>query len=103
VTACAVPAQAEDATTPRLFFLNIRGQVLSAAPDGSNRLVLVDGLRTSPDGIAVDLVNGHIYYWSNMGAAAKDDGSVMRADLDAYRHHRAARRDVHCAKSASAF
>lgn len=68
-------------TEPRLFFLNLRGQVLSAAPDGSDLRVLVDNLDTSPDGIAVDVENGHIY-WSNMGAAKADDGSIMRANLD---------------------
>jgi hypothetical protein len=69
------------ATIAKLFFLNIRGQVLSANPDGSDRRVLVDALATSPDGIAVDVAHGHIY-WSNMGAANADDGSVMRANLD---------------------
>ncbi len=67
--------------TPRLFFLNLRGQVLSATPDGTDRRVLVDSLTTSPDGIVVDVPNGHIY-WSNMGAGSADDGSVMRSDLD---------------------
>jgi DNA-binding beta-propeller fold protein YncE len=71
----------ETDTTPRLFFLNIQGQVLSAEPDGSDLRVLVDDLETSPDGIAVDVANRHVY-WSNMGAARVDDGSIMRADLD---------------------
>ncbi|HUE95587.1 MAG TPA: hypothetical protein VMN39_02960 [Longimicrobiaceae bacterium] len=65
----------------RLFFLNIRSQVLSANADGSDLRVLVDDLDTAPDGIAVDVANGHVY-WSNMGAAKENDGSVMRADLD---------------------
>jgi hypothetical protein len=65
----------------RLFFLNIRGQVLSVEPDGSDLRVIVDDLDTSPDGIAVDMENGHVY-WSNMGAAKEDDGSIVRADLD---------------------
>jgi len=69
------------ATTSKIFFLNIRGQVLSANTDGSDRRVLVDGLTTSPDGIAVDVANGHIY-WSNMGAANADDGSIVRSNLD---------------------
>lgn len=71
----------QDATTPRLFFLNIRGQVLSAAPDGSDLRILADNLGTMPDGIAVDAENGHVY-WSNMGAAKENDGSVIRSDLD---------------------
>lgn len=68
-------------TAPRLFFLNIRGQVLAAAPDGSEVRVLVDGLDSWPDGIAVDAEAGHIY-WSNMGRAKDDDGSIIRSDLD---------------------
>lgn len=71
----------QDVTTPRLFFLNIRGQVLSAAHDGSDLRILADGLATMPDGIAVDVENGHVY-WSNMGAAKENDGSVIRSDLD---------------------
>src|SRR5690606_33130071 len=75
-------AEGTDASrTPRIFFLNIRGQVLSVNPDGSDLRVVADGLRTSPDGIAVDVANRHVY-WSNMGAAKEDDGSVIRADFD---------------------
>jgi DNA-binding beta-propeller fold protein YncE len=74
-------AVGESPTAPRLFFLNIRGQVLSAEPDGSDLRILVDELGTSPDGIAVDVPNGHIY-WSNMGRAKEADGSIMRSDLD---------------------
>lgn len=72
------------ATTPRLFFLNYRGQVLTSNPDGSDRRVLLDQLTTSPDGIVVDVPNGHIY-WSNMGVAGDNDGSIVRSDLDGRR------------------
>mgnify|MGYP000921824245 CR=1 FL=1 len=69
-------------TTPRLFFLDIRGgRVLSTRPDGSDLQVLVDNKKESPDGIAVDVDKGFIY-WSNMGKAAEDDGSVFRTNLD---------------------
>ena len=68
-------------TSPRLFFLDLRGRVLSAAPDGSDLQILVAELGTMPDGIAVDVENGHVY-WSNMGNAKEEDGSIMRADLD---------------------
>ncbi len=69
-------------TTSRLFFLDIRGgRVMSVNPDGSNLQVLVDGKKEAPDGIAVDVGKGHIY-WSNMGRANDDDGSVFRTDLD---------------------
>jgi hypothetical protein len=76
-----VAAGSDQQASQRLFFLNIRSQVLSAEPDGSDVRVLVDDLDTSPDGIAVDSRNGYVY-WSNMGAAKEDDGSIMRADLN---------------------
>lgn len=69
-------------TTPRLFFLDIRGgRVLSMKPDGGDVQVLVDNKKELPDGIAVDVDKGYIY-WSNMGKANEDDGSVFRANLD---------------------
>jgi DNA-binding beta-propeller fold protein YncE len=43
--------------------------------------VLVDGHRTLPDGIAVDVEAGHVY-WSNMGRPNDDDGSIERVDVD---------------------
>src|SRR5882757_9915646 len=50
-------------------------------PDGSDRKVIVTGCEL-PDGIAIDVAAGHIY-WTNMGASvAVNDGSIERADLD---------------------
>ena len=50
-------------------------------PDGSGKEILVSGCRW-PDGIAVDVDAGHIY-WTNMGSSPKvNDGSIERADLD---------------------
>jgi DNA-binding beta-propeller fold protein YncE len=37
--------------------------------------------RRLPDGIAVDVAGGHIY-WTNMGNPVANDGSIERADLD---------------------
>ena len=69
-------------TTPRLFFLDIRGgRVLTMKPDGADVQVLVDNKKELPDGIAVDVEKGYIY-WSNMGKANEDDGSVYRTNLD---------------------
>lgn len=65
----------------RIFFLDLRGKLVSATPDGGDRRVLIDGLRGQPDGIAVDVEAGHIY-WTNMGDYAADDGSIERANLD---------------------
>jgi DNA-binding beta-propeller fold protein YncE len=69
----------------RIFFLNISGpgggRVLSANDDGSDLKVLVSGLRQGPDGIAVDVAAKKIY-WTNMGKASANDGSIQRSDLD---------------------
>jgi hypothetical protein len=54
--------------------------VLSVNPDGSDRKVVVSDCRL-PDGIAVDVEAGHIY-WTNMGVPTRNDGSIERADLD---------------------
>jgi hypothetical protein len=48
-------------------------------PDGSDRMVLVTECRY-PDGIAVDVEAGHIY-WTNMGVPSLNDGSIERADI----------------------
>jgi len=75
-------ASGSDPAGGRLFYLDISGgRVLSARPDGSDQKVIVSGHKTSPDGIAVDVKAGHVY-WSNMGAASADDGSIERSDLD---------------------
>src|SRR6202047_3457614 len=69
------------ATIGRLFVLVASGnQVLSLNPDGSDRKVIVTDCRI-PDGIAVDVEAGHIY-WTNMGVPNRNDGSIERADLD---------------------
>ena len=69
------------ATIGRLFVLEASGnRVLSVNPDGSDRKVIVTDCRL-PDGIAVDVEGGHIY-WTNMGVPNRNDGSIERADLD---------------------
>ena len=65
----------------RIFFLDLRGKIVSATPEGNDRQVLVEGLKGQPDGIAVDVEAGHIY-WTNMGDSAADDGSIERSNLD---------------------
>ena len=54
-------------------------------PDGSDRKMLVTDCRL-PDGIAVDVEAGHIY-WTNMGVPNRNDGSIQRADLDGEQSH----------------
>jgi hypothetical protein len=65
----------------RLFVLELSGdRIHSMNPDGSDRKTIVTDCRF-PDGIAVDVAAGHIY-WTNMGIPNLDDGSIERADLD---------------------
>jgi hypothetical protein len=65
----------------RLFVLELSGdRIHSMNPDGSDRKTIVTDCRL-PDGIAVDVQAGHIY-WTNMGVPNLDDGSIERADLN---------------------
>src|SRR5580693_2866970 len=74
-------ASADQSAVSRLFLLDLSDdRVVSLNPDGSDRKVIVTGCRY-PDGIAVDVAAGHIY-WTNMGDPKADDGSIERADLD---------------------
>jgi hypothetical protein len=74
-------ASGDTATVGRLFLLELSDdRIVSLNSDGSDRKVIVTGCRF-PDGIAVDVAAGHIY-WTNMGVPKVNDGSVERADLD---------------------
>ncbi|WP_405885325.1 3-hydroxyacyl-CoA dehydrogenase [Streptomyces sp. NBC_01136] len=66
----------------RLFVLEASsgGRLFSVNPDGSDKQVIVTGCRI-PDGVAVDVEAGHIY-WTNMGLPPENDGSIERVDLD---------------------
>ena len=66
----------------RLFVLELsRGRIQSMNPDGSDRKVIVTDCQL-PDGVAVDVRAGHIY-WTNMGSSpSTNDGSIERADVD---------------------
>lgn len=57
------------------------GKIVSVNPDGTDAKIIVGGLFRIPDGIQVDVANGHIY-WTNMGFENINDGSIQRADLD---------------------
>jgi DNA-binding beta-propeller fold protein YncE len=66
----------------RIFFLDLGGgRVLSANPDGSGLKTIVAEGRKLPDGLAVDIAPGHLY-WTNMGNFRENDGSILRSDLD---------------------
>jgi len=79
------PTDADAKNAPssgRLFFLNLSaGRILSANPDGSDLKTIINEGRKLPDGLALDVAPGHIY-WTNMGDPKKNDGSIMRSDLN---------------------
>jgi sugar lactone lactonase YvrE len=68
--------------TARLFVLELNaGLIHSMNVDGSDKKTVVTRCRL-PDGIAVDVEAGHIY-WTNMGSSpGANDGSIERADID---------------------
>jgi len=66
----------------RLFVLDLGGgRVFSLNPDGSDLRTLVSEGRKLPDGLAVDVAAGYLY-WTNMGNPKANDGSIFRSDLD---------------------
>ena len=71
-----------EAPIGRLFVLEVNaGLIHTMNTDGSDKKTIVTGCRL-PDGIAVDVAAGHIY-WTNMGSSpAVNDGSIERADID---------------------
>jgi DNA-binding beta-propeller fold protein YncE len=83
ITSKPINAGADKSTASgRLFFLdNGAGRVLSANPDGSDLRTLINEGRQGPDGVVVDVPAGHIY-WTNMGNFKKNDGAILRSDLD---------------------
>jgi hypothetical protein len=66
---------------PRIFYLDAKGMLLTARPDGTDVRVLLSSGMTGPDGVAVDVEAKQIY-WTNMGKVKVDDGSIQRLDLD---------------------
>ena len=67
--------------TPTLFWLDVSGKVLTS--DATNFAVktVVPSAGQGSDGIAIDVAAGYIY-WTDMGAPADNDGSVLRSKLD---------------------
>jgi hypothetical protein len=65
----------------KLFYLELSaGHIYSMNPDGSDRKLIAADCHL-PDGVAVDVEQGHIY-WTNMGVPNLDDGSIERIDID---------------------
>ena len=75
-------ARAQESAPPKaaLYYLNISGSVLRADVDGSNRTI-VGKVGFGPDGVAIDVSRGHIY-WTSMGKPRDNDGTITRADFD---------------------
>jgi hypothetical protein len=70
------------ASAPRtLFYLDVQGKVLSFDEDKPTPRTLVRSAGQGPDGIAIDVSDGYMF-WTTMGVPADDDGSLMRASLD---------------------
>jgi hypothetical protein len=67
--------------TPTIFYLDVAGRVMTADAESPAPRALVSSAGQGPDGIAVDVVGGYVY-WTNMGVPADDDGSLRRADID---------------------
>jgi DNA-binding beta-propeller fold protein YncE len=85
-TSLAAPVNAvtESSPTSRLYFLDQSGgRIVSCKTDGSELKTVYTGLRSAPDGIAVDKAAGFIYV-SNMGSSLGlgNSGSVVRVGLD---------------------
>lgn len=82
-TSTPIDAQVKSApASGRLFFLNLSaGLILSANPDGSDLKTIINEGRKLPDGLALDVATGHMY-WTNMGDPNRNDGSIMRSDLN---------------------
>ena len=71
---------------PTLFYLDLgAGRVLRVGTDGKKPTALVTTGSAEPDGVAVDVANGYVY-WTNMGVPQGltqiDDGYILRAKLD---------------------
>jgi DNA-binding beta-propeller fold protein YncE len=82
VSRSSIVPKRQPALTGRLFFLDLAaGRVLSANPDGTGLTTLVEEGRKLPDGLAIDIAAGHLY-WTNMGNPKVNDGSILRSDLD---------------------
>lgn len=69
-------------TTEKLFVLEASadGRLFSINPDGSGKALITAGCPI-PDGVAVDVEAGHVY-WTNMGVPSDNDGSIERVDVD---------------------
>jgi DNA-binding beta-propeller fold protein YncE len=67
---------------PTLYWLNITSNRVMRSVDFGPEEVIVTRTGTAPDGVAVDVAGGKVY-WSNMGSLLGSGGGTMqRANLD---------------------
>lgn len=65
-----------------LFYLDVTGgRVLTANAQNPAAKVLVASAGQGPDGVAVDVAGGHVY-WTGMGNPSANDGFIKRSNLD---------------------
>jgi hypothetical protein len=75
------PTSSRKVELGRLLVLELNaGRIHSMNTDGTDKRTIVTECRL-PDGIAVDVEAGHIF-WTNMGVPNLNDGSIERADID---------------------
>ena len=81
-TTISVKTRSKNGAAGRIFLLDLAGgRVLTGNPDGTDLKTIVEEGRKLPDGLAVDITAGHLY-WTNMGNPKANDGSILRSDLD---------------------
>ena len=69
-------------TIPTLYWLDITANRVMRTQDFSTGDTLVTGTGTAPDGVAVDVAGGKVY-WTNMGnLLGLGGGTLQRANLD---------------------
>jgi hypothetical protein len=64
-----------------VFYLDVGGSVMATDVLDPMARTIVEDAGQGPDGIALDVEHGHIY-WTGMGVPANDDGFIMRSNLD---------------------
>lgn len=69
-------------TVPTLYWLDINGNRVMRSQSFADGEAIVTGTGTAPDGVAVDVAGGKVY-WSNMGSLfGTGGGTLQRANLD---------------------
>jgi hypothetical protein len=64
-----------------VFYLDVGGSVMATDVEDPMARTIVEDAGQGPDGLALDMDRGHIY-WTGMGNPSADDGFIMRSNLD---------------------